>query len=248
MYKKGFTLVELLIAMVVGLIIVAAIYGMMNMGQQSSATVDRRVLTQQDVRAVLDLMAMEIRMASFNPRRTAATWGTVPICNAIGLTTIKPTRKGIQIATPNNILIAMDLWDGDGAKDPPEPDSIIGSPASNESISYVYEQDPTDTTKWLIRRIVDCGNSAVILGGSGSSTNVVNNNAGIPVFQYFFIDTSTNVERALTDAELAFDTNIAAIRRIRITIVADVEVQGRIQVSRRTYSTDVLVRNHVLSP
>ena len=245
MDKKGFTLIELLIAMVVGLVIMAAIYGMMNMGQQSSATVDRRVLTQQDVRAVLDLMAMEIRMASFNPRRTAATWGTVPTAC---INPPKPIRKGIQIATPNSILIAMDLWDGDSAKDPPEPDSIIGSPASNESISYVYEQDPIDTTKWLIRRIVECGNSAVILGGSGSSTNVVNNNAGIPVFQYFFIDTSTNVERALTDAELLFDTNIAAIRRIRITIVADVEVQGRIQVSRRTYSTDVLVRNHVLSP
>ncbi|PKN88922.1 MAG: hypothetical protein CVU51_02760 [Deltaproteobacteria bacterium HGW-Deltaproteobacteria-1] len=244
MGKKGFTLVELLIAMVVGLVIMAAIYGMMSLGQQSSASVDRRVLTQQDVRAVLDLMAMEIRMASFNPTRTAATWGTVPTCNVLGLTTIKPNRKGIQIATPNSILIAMDLWDGDNAKDPPEPDSIIGGTASNESISYAY-----NSGAGTITRIVDCANSDIILGADGSSTKVVND-VNTPVFQYFIIDPLTNVERALDPAlgELNVDNNIAVIRRIRITIVADVETQGRIQVSRRTYSTDVLVRNHVLSP
>jgi prepilin-type N-terminal cleavage/methylation domain-containing protein len=244
MDKKGFTLVELLIAMVVGLVIMAAIYGMMNLGQRSSASVDRKVLTQQDVRAVLDLMAMEIRMASFNPTRTAATWGTVPTCNAMGLTTIKPTRKGIQIATPSSILIAMDLWDGVNTKDPPEPDSIIGGTAANEYISYAY-----NSVTGTITRIVDCVNSDIILGADGSSTKVVND-ANTPVFQYIIIDPLTNVERALDPAlgELNIDNNIAVIRRIRITIVADVETQGSIQVSRRTYSTDVLVRNHVLSP
>ncbi len=65
--KNGFTLVELLIAMVVGLTILLAISSMMDIGLKSSSGVGRRVLTQQDARAVLDLMAMEIGMASFNP-------------------------------------------------------------------------------------------------------------------------------------------------------------------------------------
>jgi prepilin-type N-terminal cleavage/methylation domain-containing protein len=235
MDKKGFTLVELLIAMVVGLIIVAAIYGMMNLGQRSSASVDRKVLTQQDVRAVLDLMAMEIRMASFNPTMTSTTWGTIPTCTAMGLTTVKPTRKGIQVATTNSILIAMDV--GSNISPAFAPDGVIGS-ASNEYISYAY-----NSGAGTITRIVDCVNTDIILGGAGSSTRVVND-AGTPVFQYFIPTQVT----PLTAAQLAFDTNIAAIRRIRITIVADVMTQGSIQVSRRTYSTDVLVRNHVLSP
>jgi len=242
MHKKGFTLVELLIAMVVGLVIMAAIYGMMNMSQQSSAGIDRKVLTQQDVRAVLDLMAMEIRMASFNPTRTAATWGTVPACPAMGLALANQARKGIQIATQNNILVAMDLWDCDTAKNPPVQDSSIGCGggiASNEYISYAY-----NSGAGTITRIVDCVNSDIILGVAGSGTKVVND-AGTPLFQYYI---PTQVA-PLTNAELAFDTNIAAIRRIRITIVADVETQGStFKTSRRTYSTDVLVRNHVLSP
>ena len=67
MKKNGFSLVELIIAMAVGLLIMTAIYAIINMAQRSSASVGRKVVTQQDARAVLDLMAMEIRMASYNP-------------------------------------------------------------------------------------------------------------------------------------------------------------------------------------
>ena len=67
-------MVELLIAMVVGIIIMTAIYAMVNLSQGTSAGVGRRIATQQDSRAVLDLMAMEVSMVSFNPSLTNATW------------------------------------------------------------------------------------------------------------------------------------------------------------------------------
>ena len=67
MRKNGFTLVEILIAMFVGALIMAAVYSLMTLTQKTSTSLDRKVITQQDTRTVLDLMAMEIRMASFNP-------------------------------------------------------------------------------------------------------------------------------------------------------------------------------------
>ncbi len=57
MNKKGVSLVELIVAMAVGIIIMAAIYSLMNTGQKSSSSLARKVLTQQDARAVMDLMA-----------------------------------------------------------------------------------------------------------------------------------------------------------------------------------------------
>jgi len=66
MNKKGFTLVEILITVVVAAVIMAAVYGLMTMAQRTSSSTDRRVITQQDTRSVLHFMAMEIRMASFN--------------------------------------------------------------------------------------------------------------------------------------------------------------------------------------
>lgn len=240
MDKKGFTLVELLIAMVVGLVIVAAIYGMMNLGQQSSASVDRKVLTQQDVRAVLGLMAMEIRMVSFNPTMSTTFWGNAPqiigggTCAGLAFTN---ARKGIQFATnganSESILVAMDL----------NGDSIIGFPSENEYITYTY-----DKVNNRINRRTDCGTNEAILGGVGTSTMVRNSDTGTRVFQYFDA-AGTDISPLVTSTTTATaDANIPLIRRIRITIVADVETQGRIQMSRRTYSTDVLVRNHVLSP
>jgi prepilin-type N-terminal cleavage/methylation domain-containing protein len=64
MNKNGFTLIELIMAISIGLVIIAAVYALNEMGQRSSASISQKVVTQQDARAVLDLMAMEIRMAS----------------------------------------------------------------------------------------------------------------------------------------------------------------------------------------
>ncbi|MEE9936292.1 MAG: prepilin-type N-terminal cleavage/methylation domain-containing protein, partial [Deltaproteobacteria bacterium] len=74
MRKNGFTLVEVLVGVVVGLIIVAGVYGVMVLTQRTSASLGRRVVTQQDTRLVLDFMASEIRMASFNPSMSGDTW------------------------------------------------------------------------------------------------------------------------------------------------------------------------------
>ena len=181
-------------------------------------------------------MAMEIRMASYNPTSSTSIWNTIPTaaCPSMGAFTPVKANKGIQTVSgmpdPNTIVIAMDL----------NVDGIIGPPGTSEYIEYSY-----DSINKIINRNVSCGGDQAILGGAGSATMVrnddqVNPATGLkpmPMFQYFdSTDTAT--------------TSIPAIRRIRITIVADTESNDNLSTKprRMIYTTDVLVPNHVLSP
>src|SRR3972149_12185265 len=93
----GFTLVELILALFVAGLFMSAVYLTMISGQKSSAGVERKVAAQQDVRAALEIMAIEIGMASHNPNFVPAGI----IWNAL--------FKGIPVATPTAITVQMDL-------------------------------------------------------------------------------------------------------------------------------------------
>ncbi len=219
---------ELLIAIAVGMLIMLAVYGAMEMAQRSSVTVTNKVITQQDARAVLDLMALEIRMASYNPRQAAATWGTIPVCAQMGIGAPVAARKGIQLANRNTLVVVMDLNNS----------GVIGD-ASNEYLMYSYDGAST------ISRNVSCGGNQAIFGGTGTSSNVTNAAAGLFLFRYF-----DRLDNDITAAVEASQAQIANIRRVLITIVADTEQNDpNLQQPRRMiYSTNVIVRNHALSP
>ena len=238
MKKNGFTLIELIIAVALGLLILTAVYAAIDMAQRSSASIGRKVITQQDARAVLDLMAMEIRMASYDPT-ALADWSTIPICASMGSVAPITANKGIQTAAnaANTIIIAMDLG---GVFNPvtglnDSPSGAIGD-YPNEYIEYSYNGADT------ITRNVSCSGDTAILGGSDTdvprpTTKIANGatNPVTPLFQYF-------------DSTGAAAASIPAIRRIRITIVADTESKDSLtnQTRRMTYTTDVLVKNHAL--
>jgi len=74
MNKKGLTLIELLIVLVISSILIAAIYRTF-IHQQHSYTVQEQVVDmQQNVRIAINQMVREIRMAGFG-RQNAKTWG-----------------------------------------------------------------------------------------------------------------------------------------------------------------------------
>jgi len=226
MRKNGFTLVEAIVAMAVGAIIMAAVYGYMSLVQKNSANADRKIVTQQDTRSVLELMATEIRMASYLPAPcNMSTWLTIPACAEMpgwGGTGIK-INKGIQVADANKIFVAMDL-NGDGG---------IGPPGASEYIMYYYDGAST------LSRDVSCSGMQAILGGSAPFSNVRNAAAGVPLFRYY--DRNNTL--------LAAPISIPAIRRILITIVADTADKdlNTKQYKRMVYSTSVVVRNHGLN-
>lgn len=94
--EGGFTLVELMIALAMSGIIVAAVYAAYNVQQKSYYTQGQVVEMQQNIRAAMELMMGDIRMAAYDPGGDA--------------------NANIPLATPARLQVKMDLNDdGDTA-------------------------------------------------------------------------------------------------------------------------------------
>lgn len=227
--SRGFTLVECLVAVAVGLAILGAVYAAVWSGQRSATGIDRKVTTAQDARAALELMAMEIRMASYNPTYVPNPWTDIAGCSAGDA-----TRRGIQNAAADTIQIQMDL-NGNGS---------CGD-AANEIIVYALDTANRRITRqtWTCPGAPATPGAQSFLGGAAGETRtvrVVNGEAGVPLFRFF--------DSAGTDITGSLPGAIGQVRRIEITLVVDSEdidpSLGGSQRRRMIYSTGVVPRNH----
>jgi prepilin-type N-terminal cleavage/methylation domain-containing protein len=231
---KGFTLVELMIAIGVTVVLMAAVYMAVNSAQRHSSGIERKVTAQQDVKPALNLMAMEIGMVSYNPTLAANLWVN-PTGSCLAAASLQDqSYRGIQEATTNSIVVEMDISgssSGDG-------DGMLGDP--NEVIRYNY-----DTVNEYITRSTNCGGNQPFLGDVPANTRavrVINNTLGLPVFRYY---DGTETEIFPTSAN---QTPIPNIRRINITLAVETEnVDPNTGQRRRLiYSTSVIPRNHAI--
>lgn len=237
--QKGFTLIELLIAIGVTTILLGAVYMAVDSVQRNSSGIERRVVAQQDVKAALDLMAMEIAMASYNPSFTATgIWRANTNCNIFAP---KQLYRGIQEAEANALTIQMDL-NGNG--------NILGVNDENELIRYFYVSAGSDR---YITRSVSCGVAMPFLGASVASNDaqnvrVINSdlNPSIPIFRYFD-GQGVEITQGITNNDLP--VRIPDIRRIEITLAVETEHinPNTGQRQRLIYSTSVIPRNHVIT-
>ncbi|MBU1184433.1 MAG: prepilin-type N-terminal cleavage/methylation domain-containing protein [Proteobacteria bacterium] len=99
----GFSLVELLIAMAVGLVVLGAMYSVFTIQNKTFGNQEVFVEMQQNVRAGMDMMAREIGMAGYNPAGV----------NFAGVTVIT-----------SQLQIQADL-DGNGAIDSTSQENVI---------------------------------------------------------------------------------------------------------------------------
>jgi type IV pilus assembly protein PilW len=159
---KGFTLVEILFAITIGLLLLGAIYVAVQSGQRSSVAIEAKTAAQQDVRAALELMSLEIGMASYWRRTGNNPWPAF-------------ANKGIIAATNNIIQIQADINDNGNVAD------------SNENIRYEYV-----IAEQRITRQTGDGPAQPLLGDDPASgrpgvVRVINNDLtiNIPVFRYF---------------------------------------------------------------
>jgi prepilin-type N-terminal cleavage/methylation domain-containing protein len=238
--QKGFTLVELMISMGVTMVLMGAVYMSVNATQRNSSAIEGKVTAQQDVKPVLDLMAMEIGMASYNPNSAPAAglWVVAPTAGASGACVADgiAAYRGIQEATPTSITVEMDIC-GTG----PAPDSIVGTVGSggkNEIIRYSY-----DTVNQYITRSTNCGGNQPFLGDVPANTRavrVINNTLGLPVFRYY--------DGTGADISAGLPAVIPNIRRIAITLAVETEnVDPNTNLRRKLiYSTSVIPRNHAI--
>lgn len=227
--EKGFTLVEILISIAVGTVILLAVYAAVVTGQRSTSGIERKVLAGQDARAAMELMAIEIQMASFNPRVETGIWKNPTDCTAGS-----GANRGIQTASATALSIEADV----------DESGVIGD-ASNEIITYTYNA----ANQYITRKTGCAGADQPFLGDTEASGNprtvrVINATAmpgpvAVPVFRYY---NGQNAE--LT----SFPGDIPNIARIEITLWVETEsVDPNLQERRRViYSTSVIPRNHVI--
>jgi type II secretory pathway component PulJ len=240
----GFTLIEVMFAILVGMLLLGAAYVAMTAGQQSSAGVERKVAAQQDVRAALQIMGLDLSMASYNPHYAPNIWhdlpgfGSVVQCTGSG----DQAFKGIREATPTAITLEMDIGES----------NLVGDDRG-EIIRYNYDQANQSITRETANcdQVRSASAAAHFLGdtiGSGRprSVRVINQELNLAIFRYYNgvggapplpINCLTGNEPSCAE--------IPNIRRIDITLAVETdEVDPTTKARKRmTYSTSVLVRN-----
>lgn len=98
--ESGFTLVELLITMVISGIIMAGVYAAYTVNQKVYTEQQHVVYMQQNIRASLQMLGREIRMAGYNPAGGSGA--------------------GIVDALPGQVQFTMDLNEDNDVDDPDE--------------------------------------------------------------------------------------------------------------------------------
>jgi prepilin-type N-terminal cleavage/methylation domain-containing protein len=229
--KEGFTLIEVLLAVFISLVLLTSVYFAVTSAQRSTTGVDIKVAAQQDVRAILDVMALEIGMASYNPTYSLAVWEDWQR----GIReTPNPPPSSTNLSMAYGLRVSMDL-------------AGTGITSNLARITYAYDAGDQRITRdnW------DGSGPQPFLGdalGSPRSVRVVNEVNGngvydagtdLPVFRYF--DT-TGVEIPIAD----LPGRIPEIRRIEITLAVETEDldPNTKQRRRMIYTTSVIPRNH----
>lgn len=95
--ERGFSLIELMIAMVISIFVIAAIYTLFRSSSEVFVSQEQIVGVRQDIRATLGMITQNIRMAGLDPSRNA-------------------TDAGIESANATSLHILYD-YDGDGVCD-----------------------------------------------------------------------------------------------------------------------------------
>jgi len=233
---KGFTLIELMITIAVTMLLLVAVYVAINAVQQHASGIERKVTAQQDAKPALDLMALEISMASYNPTFATNIW--VNPTGACTAAAANQNYRGIQEATANSIVVEMDIRGPAAGSD---GDGMLGDP--NEVVRYNY-----DTVNAYITRETNCGGGQPFLGDTAASANprtvrVINATLGLPIFQYFD-GSGAQITIGTLNNQLPLAT--PNIRRIQITLAVETEDIDPTTGQRRRliYSTSVNPRNH----
>ncbi len=117
--RSGFTLVELLVALAIVAIVASSIVRMFTTMAVGHTVRGSRADLQQSVRAVMELMSREIRMAGFS--------------------SIGPMRFGIEKAAGDELSFTVD-WDDDGSVTESHADDDLTFQES-DIISYRFDRD-----------------------------------------------------------------------------------------------------------
>lgn len=101
--EDGFTLVELLVAMALAGIVMAAIYATYSSQQKAYMVTEQTTAVQQNIRGAMYYLERDLRLAGYDPRRTNK-FGFTDISSANSLTFTMDTTVGSGTNTTNGTV------------------------------------------------------------------------------------------------------------------------------------------------
>lgn len=137
--NKGFTLIEVLVAMLISGIVIASVYSAFQSQQNAYIAQDQVVEMQQNIRAGVNLMIKEIRMAGYDPQG-AGSYGIIAGSDADTFNfTADVNDDGGVPGSGETFLYELYDTDGDGKNDSLRRTSGGPPVAENiEQLEFVY--------------------------------------------------------------------------------------------------------------
>jgi type IV pilus assembly protein PilW len=187
--ERGFTLVELLVAMAMAAVVMAAVYSLYKTQQDSYIAQDQVVEMQQNVRASLYQMARDLRMAGFNPQRAPNVGGF--------LTQLPDDGGGTTTTNATNIAFTIDQ-DSNGVIDIDADDEQIAYRLDNATGALQKFRVSDDTWQTVADNISALDFVYLDLNGADITASVIAN----PTSQYAttnlpFIDSIRSIEMSI---------------------------------------------------
>ena len=267
--NKGVTLIELLIALVISSILIAALYRVF-ISQQKTYTVQEQVIDmQQNARAGINRMMSEIRVAGFGN-----------IGDVLGL--VGGVNGFTQVITPGLNTITIVGGFKQIRRDNGSP--ILISSVSGNMITLNYATDDFDGTAHRFISIGGVESSTVLQRDvrvlTLSNTLKINHPVGTPIFKIQAITYTTgvsdgkpvlqrnentgggrqpladnieNIQFEYFDANGNPTVNPANIRMVKVTVnartdMSDPQFKGGDGYRRRQIASNIYIRNMGLSP
>jgi len=154
--RKGFTLLELLIAMVLSLILMAAVYSTYYSQQKSYLVQEQLAAMEQNLRAAMFYMERDIRMAGCDPTRKAGAGITT--ANAASISFTEDADGDDSLAT---VTYVLNDNDADGDDDLERNGDLIAE--NIEVLNFVYlDKDSNDLADDGLGNVKDAANIAKI--------------------------------------------------------------------------------------
>ncbi|MDD3259548.1 MAG: prepilin-type N-terminal cleavage/methylation domain-containing protein [Smithellaceae bacterium] len=182
---KGFTLIELMIAMAVGLVLLAAVYSVFLVQNKELRNQEQITEMQQNARMAMEMMSRDLMMAGYGPSTLTRCTGTTP--------TTKPASSpysclGIVVANINFVSLSADL-NGNG---------VLTD--AGENLTYDRYESPTGS-----------GNYALGRTSNGTKNPVVDNVSAL-TFTYYKADgTVTDDLSLIRNIKISITTRTANV-------------------------------------
>jgi type IV pilus assembly protein PilW len=234
---KGFSLVEMLMAMAAGLIVMTAIYSAYVNHQRSHVTQQLVVDMQQNARAAMSLMKREIRMAGYDP---AATDGV----NNDGTGIIDDETSGAGIITAEYddssgisiMRFSADLnYDWNVVGDEDITYTLVGTELQRNGQIVAYDIEAVG----FAYAFDDDGDGALDQSGGGNIIWAIDSNLGDDKLDRF-LDTDDDgiIDENDTEggANMAGQVDIDRIRAVRIWLLARTRQPIKGHTDNQTYA------------